>query len=147
MTQYYSNWNRNRRPGLKNILNQILVLPKRLWEKIRNEKSLRRKIFLVVMYLAASFLLLGSITFAVVSLSLPDPNKLNDRIVAQSTKIYARDAKTLLYEVQYDDRRNCINFNENLCYAKQAITAIEDKNFYKNSDVYWRGIRRSVTIY
>src|SRR5258708_6744337 len=146
MTQYYSNWNRNRRPGLKNILNQILVLPKRLWEKIRNEKSLRRKIFLVVMYLAASFLLLGSITFAVVSLSLPDPNKLNDGIVAQSTKIYARDGKTLLYEVHGEAKRTLINLTDIPDYAKQATIAIEDKNFYKNPGVDWRGILRSVWI-
>ncbi|MBX4191268.1 MAG: PBP1A family penicillin-binding protein [Candidatus Doudnabacteria bacterium] len=146
MTQYYSNWNRNRKPGLKTILGQILAIPKMIWDKLRTEKTWRRRIFLGVMYLAAGFLLLGSLTFAVVSLSLPDPNKLNSRIVAQSTKIYARDGTTLLYEVHGEAKRTLVTLADIPDYAEKATISVEDKNFYKNPGVDWRGIVRSVWV-
>jgi membrane peptidoglycan carboxypeptidase len=86
------------------------------------------------------------VTFAVVSLSLPDPNKLNARIVPQSTKIYARDGTTLLYEVHGEAKRTLITLKDVPDYVKQATIAIEDKNFYKNPGVDWKGILRSVWV-
>ena len=100
--QYYSNWNRNRRPSLKKVLQSLSRYPAYLISKLKNEKNLRRKILRGVMYLAASFLLVISLTFAAISLTLPDPNKLNARIIPQSTKIYARDGTTLLYEMIFE---------------------------------------------
>lgn len=146
MAQYYSSWNRNNRPGFKKVLATLLSYPKFLIDKIRSEKTLRRKILRAALYLAAIFLLLASLTFAAVSLSLPDPNKLNGRVVAQSTKIYARDGTTLLYEVHGEAKRTLIDLNDIPDYAKQAAIAIEDKNFYKNPGVDWRGILRSVFV-
>lgn len=146
MAQYYSNWNRNNRPGLKKVLTSILNYPKFLIAKIRSEKTTRRKILRSVFYLAAIFLLLASLTFAAISLSLPDPNKLNSRIVPQSTKIYARDGTTLLYEVHGEAKRTLISLADIPDYAKQAAISIEDKNFYKNPGVDWRGILRSIFV-
>ncbi len=143
---YYSNWNRNRRPNLKNFLNTVLKYPLWLWEKVKSQKSLKRKIFLVVLYGFAGILLAGSLVFAGVSLSLPDPNKLNERIVAQSTKIYARDGTTLLYEVHGEAKRTLVTLDDIPDFAEKASIAIEDKNFYKNPGVDWRGILRSVWI-
>jgi penicillin-binding protein 1C len=141
---YQSNWNRNRRGGIDKILGAILSLPKLLWDKIRTQKSLRRKILMVGTYAAAGLLLLASITFATVSLSLPDPNKLNAREIAQSTKIYARDGTTLLYEVHGEAKRTLITLDQIPDYAKQATIAIEDKNFYNNTGIDWTGISRGV---
>ncbi|MBX4186950.1 MAG: PBP1A family penicillin-binding protein [Candidatus Doudnabacteria bacterium] len=146
MPLYYSNWNRNHKSGLKNLTDKILRMPKTFWDKFRTEKSLRRKIFLAGMYLGAGVILLGSVTFAAISLTLPDPNKLNDRLVAQSTRIYARDGTTLLYEVHGEAKRTLIKLDDVPDYAKQASIAIEDKNFYRNPGVDWRGILRSVWI-
>src|SRR3989338_11021138 len=126
---YYSNWNKNRRPSFRKVLTSLANYPFYLWQKFRKEKSMRRKIFFVGLYLFVGGLLLGSITFAWVSLSLPDPNKLNTRIVAQSTKIYARDGTTLLYEVQGEAKRPLIERAEIPDYVKGGIIAIEDKNF------------------
>jgi len=107
---------------------------------------MRRKIFFVGLYLFVGGLLLGSITFAWVSLSLPDPNKLNTRIVAQSTKIYARDGTTLLYEIHGEAKRTLVTLKDIPDYMKQATIAIEDRNFYKNPGVDWRGILRSAFV-
>ncbi len=146
MAQYYSSWNRNHKPGLRKVLKSLAGVPAYFWQKLKTEKTLRRKILRVILYLGAIFLLVGSLTFAVVSLSLPDPNKLNDRTVAQSTKIYARDGNTLLYEVHGEAKRTLVNLSDIPDYAKQASIAIEDKNFYKNPGVDWKGILRSIFV-
>jgi len=132
MSYYQSNYNKNRRPSFKQVLQSLVNYPLYLIQKIREEKDLRKKILRVIIFVAATFLLLGSLTFAAVSLSLPDPNKLNARIIPQSTKIYARDGTTLLYEVHGEAKRTLLNFDEMPENVKQATIAIEDKNFYRN---------------
>lgn len=99
-----------------------------------------------VLYCLAILLIVGSVTFAVVALSLPDPNKLNTREVPQSTKIYARDGTTLLYEVHGEVKRTLVDPKDLPAYVGQATIAIEDKNFYKNPGVDWRGILRSIWV-
>jgi len=147
MTQeYYSNWNRNKRPSFKKTLLNILKLPVVLFKKILSERRWRRRIVQVVLYLCATFILVGSIVFAIVSFSLPDPNKLNARIIPQSTKIYARDGTTLLYEVHGEAKRTLIQLTDIPDFAKQATIAVEDKNFYKNPGVDWKGILRSIFV-
>ncbi|OGE73949.1 MAG: hypothetical protein A3C49_04070 [Candidatus Doudnabacteria bacterium RIFCSPHIGHO2_02_FULL_42_25] len=146
MSYYYSNWNRNNKPTLKGVLATILKLPKYLWDHLRQQKSWQKRIFMACLYFGAAMLLLGSLTFAMISLSLPDPNKLNARIVPQSTKIYARDGTTLLYEVHGEAKRTLIKLDDLPDYVKQASIAIEDKNFYSNPGVDWRGIVRSVWV-
>ena len=145
MQHYHSNWNRNHRsPSFKKVLKSVWSLPRGLWLRLKQEKKLRRRIFKLALYLAAAFLILVSLTFAVVSLSLPDPNKINARIVPQSTKIYARDGTTLLYEIHGEAKRTLIELAEIPDYAKEATIAIEDKNYYNNPGVDWRGILRAV---
>ena len=118
------------------------------WQKLikgtRREKI--RVIIRLLLYAFALFLIVGSLTFATVALSLPDPNKLNDRQVTQSTKIYARDGTTLLYEVHGEVKRTLVDPKDLPAYVGQATIAIEDKNFYKNPGVDWRGILRSLYI-
>ncbi|OGE82447.1 MAG: hypothetical protein A3B10_00010 [Candidatus Doudnabacteria bacterium RIFCSPLOWO2_01_FULL_44_21] len=144
MSYYYSNWNRNQRSGWKKIVQQILGYPKNLWQKFRTQKTFRRKIFMICAYAITGALLAASALFAAVSLSLPDPNKLNARIIPQSTKIYARDGTTLLYEVHGEAKRTLIELAEIPDYVKWATIAIEDKNFYNNHGIDWRGIFRSL---
>jgi len=84
----------------------------------------------------AILIILGGLTmlalFAWFSRDLPSPNKLIERSIAQSTKIYARDEKTLLYEIHGDEKRTMVNLGEISDYAKWAHIAIEDKNFYEH---------------
>ena len=141
---YYSNYNRNRRSPWRKILQKILYYPNLLWEKFKREKSFRKRFYMLVLYAAAGLFLFGSIAFAVVSFSLPDPNKLNDRVVPQSTKIYARDGTTLLYEIHGEAKRTLVNLDDIPDSAKEATIAIEDENFYHNSGIDWRGIARGI---
>ncbi|MDZ7798837.1 MAG: penicillin-binding protein [Patescibacteria group bacterium] len=85
---------------------------------------------LAILIILGGLAMLG--VFAWFSRDLPSPDKLIERSIAQSTKIYARDAKTVLYEIHGDERRTMINLEEISEKAKWAHIAIEDKDFYEH---------------
>jgi len=153
MSYIYSPRNRNNSFKMPEFLNSIIAMPKNLWNRLRSDKLFRKKSTRFVIYFAASFLLIGSLALAIIALTLPDPSKLGSRIVAQSTKIYARDGSTLLYEIHGEAKRTLINLSEVPEYAKQATIALEDKNFYKNQGIevmsivraFWRNTILNVT--
>jgi len=103
-----------------------------------------KKILKWGLYAAAFCLIAGSVMFFIVSLSLPNPNKLSSRVVAESTKIYARDETTLLYEIHGEAKRTLVELDEIPMHVREATIAIEDKDFYKNKGVDFRGILRAV---
>jgi 1A family penicillin-binding protein len=61
---------------------------------------------------------------------LPTPDKINNRLSAQTTQIYDRNGK-LLYEMHGDKNRILVEYNDIPANVKNATIAIEDKNFYK----------------
>jgi 1A family penicillin-binding protein len=69
--------------------------------------------------------------FAWFSRDLPNPNQLMDRQVAQSTKIYDRTGKILLYEIHGDQARTLVQLADIPNNVKWATIAVEDKNFYE----------------
>lgn len=78
--------------------------------------------------------------------SLPDPNHLIEREVAQSTRIYDRKGETVLYEIFGEQKRTLIKLDELPPYVKNATIAIEDKNFYNHGAFsLWAIFRSAVT--
>lgn len=108
--------------------------------------SWKRRLWFVL----AAVVLLGVISsvavVAWVSQDLPDPDKLNARAIAQSTKIYGRDGTTLLYEIHGEERRTLVELADIGKYTKQATLAIEDKDFYKHRGVSLRGTMRAIYV-
>ena len=98
------------------------------FKKILTPKNILKALRLLGFTLAA-IIIVGAITALAYSRSLPDPNKINSRIVEQSTKIYDRN-DILLYEVYGEAKRTLISFEEMPTCIKQATVAIEDKDFY-----------------
>lgn len=86
------------------------------------------------------------VLFASVSRDLPDPDRLLDREVAQSTRIFARDGSTLLYEIHGDERRTLIKLDDMPLALRQATVAIEDKDFYQHGGFSVRGFLRALWI-
>jgi 1A family penicillin-binding protein len=82
--------------------------------------------------------------FAWYSRDLPDPNGIVNRTVAQTTKIFARDGSTLLYEVHGEERRTVVELDAIPEFMKWATIDIEDKDFYRHGGVDLRGIFRAV---
>lgn len=69
------------------------------------------------------------------SKDLPDPNKLSDRQVEQSTKIYDRTGTHVLYEIYQNQKRTLVTLDDIAVTARQATIAVEDKHFYEHKGI------------
>lgn len=72
------------------------------------------------------------VMLAVILSNLPSPEQFETRQVAQSTKIYDRTGKVLLYEIHGEEKRTNIPFEEIPESVKKATISIEDKDFYSH---------------
>ena len=101
------------------------------------------KFLIIIIILGGIF---GLATVVWLSRNLPDPNRLIDRQVAQTTKIYDRSGEIILYEIHGAEKRTLVNFNQIPEYLKNATVAIEDKDFYKHKGFsFWAIFRTAVT--
>src|SRR6266404_2043256 len=109
-------------------------------------KSLRRLSWKKIFTWSFRFFALGVLFLALMFLyyakDLPDPNKLLDRQVPESTKIYARD-NSLLYEIHGEYKRTQVNLDQISPDLKNATVAVEDKDFYKHGGISVTGIIRA----
>ena len=100
----------------------------------RRKKALHKKILKEVFLALFSFSVILS-AFVVVwmaNLALPDFNNFENRDVANSTKIYDRTGKVVLYNIHDNIRRTEIDIEEISPYIKQATISIEDEHFYEH---------------
>lgn len=83
---------------------------------------------LVAAFISGLVIFLGLIAW--VANDLPDPNRIRE-ISGQSTRITDRNGE-VLYDVYQDERRNPVTYEQLPQYLKDAVIAIEDKDFYKH---------------
>lgn len=101
----------------------------------------------IIIDVAIGFFVLGLILFGllimwVATLEIPDLSSFDQRRVLQSTKIYDRTGKILLYDLHQDVRRTVVpseNISRNI---KNATIAIEDDSFYQHFGIRPLSIRR-----
>lgn len=76
---------------------------------------------------------------------LPDPQQISEHRSFETTRIYARDGTTMLYELvgPQAGRRTPVAFDQIPAILKQATIAVEDAGFYENPGVDLRGIIRA----
>ena len=96
-------------------------------------KKIIKKTFWTGLTLFLLFLIYLIGAFAWYSKDLPDPNKILDRDLAQSTKIYDRTGETMLYDVHGDQKRTLIKIDDIPNYVKWATISAEDKYFYEHN--------------
>ena len=82
--------------------------------------------------------------FAYFAKDLPDPAKIDQRRVAQSTKIYDRTGEIILYDIHGEEKRTIIPFDQIPQKIKDATIAIEDYNFYHHIGIDIKGILRAL---
>ena len=92
-------------------------------------------------------LLLGGLVIIIIAIT-PSPglDSFETRKVTQSTKIYDRTGKTILYDLNRDVRRYQIPFEDISPNIKNATLAIEDSGFYEHGGVSLTGTLRSLYV-
>lgn len=94
----------------------------------------------VFMILSGALIIWGS------SLEIPSFDSFEERRVAESTKIYARDGKTALYDIHENVKRKIVPYGDISRFAKNATVAIEDAEFYEHHGVKPTSILRAVLV-
>jgi penicillin-binding protein 1C len=115
-------------------------------KKKQKIKHWLKTISVILLALIGTGIITSVAVFAWFAKDLPNPDEINERIVAESTKIYDKTGTTLLYEAGRDVRRTSISLSDVNDYAKWATIDLEDKHFYEHAGFDWRGIIRSVYI-
>jgi len=98
-------------------------------------------LFLIILFV------LGGITIVwAVNLDIPDLNNFHERDIVESTKIYDRTGKVVLYDVHGNIKRTVVPFTDISDYMKQATVAIEDNRFYQHHGIDPQGILRALIV-
>ena len=119
------------------------------WDKRKKMKKKRKKtiaFFRFISFAAISGLLIIAILFAYYAKNLPRPEIFNERELFQSTKIYDRTGKILLYEIYGEEKRTWVPLKNIPNYLKQAVIATEDAHFFKHHGIDFRAIGRSLFL-
>src|SRR5215210_993372 len=77
---------------------------------------------------------------------LPDPATLAAHRPFETTRIYARDGQTLLYELFDTGQRTVVQLDDIPWALKAATVATEDAEFFTNPGVDLRGIVRALYL-
>ncbi len=100
--------------------------------------------YLFYLFLAGCFLFL--FLFFYYTYDLPRPEKFTESPFIQSTKIYDRTGKILLYDIYNNEKREIISFDKISDNLKHAVLASEDARFYEHGGIDFLGIVRSILI-
>ena len=109
-------------------------------------KSKRNIIKIIISFIIFCFVLtflIGIGVFAYFVKDLPDPTKIGQRQIAQSTKIYDRTGEIILYDIHGEEKRTIISFDQIPQNVKNATVVIEDDNFYHHIGIDLKGIIRA----
>ena len=113
----------------------------------KRQKNGKSKVFwrwFVTVSVSLFFLISGAVFLWVASLELPSIENLYNREIAQSTKIYDRTGKILLFDLHQDIRRTYVPLSEISRHIKNATIAIEDDEFYNHKGIRPLAIVRAV---
>lgn len=117
------------------IMRKILGKLKKM---LRNKNLVKN----LLLFLAGVFVLLTALVIVLLSsFKIPDFRSFEDRKVVNSTKIYDRTGKILLYDIHQETKRTDITSDKMGDNIKRATVAIEDSEFYSH-----HGIRITSTI-
>ncbi len=102
--------------------------------------------FSMLLVTIGALFIVGTIYTIWISRSLPDPNRLTDRHIAQSTKIYDRTGEHILYEIFTDQRRTIIDIEDIPKNVINGVIATEDTTFYQHHGIRPLSILRAFVV-
>jgi len=78
--------------------------------------------------------------------NLPRPEKFTEARFIQSTKVFDRTGKVLLYDIYGEEKREIVSFEKISDNIKHAVLASEDARFYQHGGIDFEGILRAILI-
>ena len=145
-TKSPKNWKRQnyyRRRSLRRSFGKKPVYTGRI-KKIKLPANLSKIIITLVGLGIALVGIFSIIMLAWIAKDLPDPNRIIDRSIALSTKIYDRTGETLLYDIHGAEKRTFVELTTIPKHLKDATLTAEDRKFYEHKGISLTGIIRSV---
>jgi penicillin-binding protein 1C len=99
---------------------------------------------LILTLLSLAIFVAGSLFLWISTFKLPDLQSFGTRKVSQSTKIFDRAGKVLLYDVNQGVRRTVIPSGDISINIKNATVAVEDSDFYEHRGIKPTAILRAI---
>lgn len=112
-----------------------------LWKKIKNFST-----HLGIVGVSLGLILLGIVILWFTTLKIPALDSFDERVLGQSTKIFDKTGKVLLYDFGQNMRRTVVPLEEISDYAKNATIAIEDAEFYNHSGIKITSLIRATLV-
>jgi 1A family penicillin-binding protein len=110
--------------------------------KIRHNKHFWKNMLL---FCAGLFVLvIGMVVMMLASLKIPDFHSFDNRKILNSTKIYDRTGKVLLYDIHQNTKRTDISYENMGVNIRNATVAIEDSEFYNHGGIRISSIFRAI---
>lgn len=114
-------------------------------KKNHPKRKLKHFLVKILLILLSCFLVFTTIVIIYIStLTIPDFSNFANRKIDNSTRIYDRTEKILLYDVHNDIKRVQVNGDEISKYVKDATVAVEDKYFYEHHGIRPTSILRAL---
>ncbi|MEA1926104.1 MAG: PBP1A family penicillin-binding protein [Patescibacteria group bacterium] len=127
----------------RSTLKKSTLLKSKRPKKLKKYKKL--KLFLIIVGISMVIGIFGVVgLFIYYAKDLPDPEKVNRRVIAESTKIFDRTGEHLLYEIHGEEKRTIIPIEEIPGTVRYATIVLEDQMFYSHHGIDFRGILRAV---
>ncbi len=132
---------------LKNKLNTVKYQLKQnihpgAKKTLRFIKKNKKRVFLVIS--ALFFVFCGIIALWISTFQMPALDSFDTIKTVQSTKIYDRTGKILLYDIHQDTKRTLVPFEDISMHIKNATVAIEDAEFYQHGGIKISSFIRAV---
>lgn len=118
---------------------------KDLRKLFKGRKFSKRQLGIAALKTALAGVGLIILLFAWYAKDLPTPQGIRRNLgKEETTKIFDRTGEHLLYAISGEQRRLSIPLSEMPENMKQAVIAVEDRNFYKHRGIDFRGIARAL---
>ena len=113
-------------------------------KKIKHHIKAHTKTDIAIIILSLSFFCFGLGVLWISSFRLPDLSSFEQRKVSESTKIFDRTGKVLLYDLHDSIKRTLLPSDQISPFLKKATVAIEDEEFYTHKGIKISSIIRAV---
>lgn len=123
---------------------KLRFLKFRWLKKYFKERGVAKGIIALALWAFFSFAVLMIVLAAIYAKDLPNPEKLADYRISESTKIYDRTGTVVLYDIHGEEKRTIIPFDQMPDYVKEATLVTEDVNFYHHFGLDLKGILRAI---